>query len=245
MDEGGRPPPRAGKGLAGPVYVSSHTITVRADGAAAGDRKRERSPSEGSVFDSSAHDLQQFLLAASPEFTLRAVGEYNQEFKCSCFSCCANKFVYADLANPVNCACKLRAAVIESLNDNHCVMYNLLDNLGVVHRSRLVYTRADATHGFDADETYPDIDAHIVEFYRAPGAGETFKQYVESDTYWKLIGFAKRICDCETVDEEGIIQWRNFILHLYEIRTTPYMMHTHYVLKPLIRVLWPQLTIDA
>jgi hypothetical protein len=234
MDEEARP--RAGKGMAGPVYVSSHTISVRADG----DRKRERSPSEASMFDHSAHNLEQFLYAASSEFALLVVSEYNEEFKCSCFSCCANKFNFADLENPVNCECKLRLAIIERLKDNNCEMYNLLDNLGVVHRARLMFKKADASNGVDTDETYPDIDAHVVEFYRVPGADETFHQYVESENYWKLIGFAKRICDCETVDDSGIIQWRDFILHLYEVRKTPYIMRTYNLLKALTRVLWPE-----
>jgi hypothetical protein len=208
------------------------------------ERKRERSPSsQGSMFNFDANNLEQFLRVASPEFTLRAVSEYNAEVKCSCFSCCANKFLFT--ANPVNGACTLRPAVIERLKVNHCEMYNLLDNLGVVHTSRLVYTKPDASHGVGADETYPDIDAHIVESYRAPGADETFQQYVESGNYWKLIGFGQRICDCGSVDYEGILQWRNFIMHMFEVRNTPFMVHTYHVLKPLTRVLWPQLVADA
>jgi hypothetical protein len=216
----------------GPATV--HTISK--------DRKRERSPSsETSMFNFDANNLEQFLCVASPEFTLRAVSEYNEEVKCSCFSCCANKFA----ANPVNGACKLRLAVIERLKVNHCEMYNLLENLGVVHTSRLVYKKPDASHGVGADETYPDINAHIVESYRAPGADETFQQYVESGNYWKLVGFGQRICDCGSVDYEGILQWRNFIMHMFEVRNTPFMVHTYYVLKPLTRVLWPQLAADA
>jgi hypothetical protein len=75
------------------------------------------------------------------------------------------------------------------------------------------------------------VDAHLVEVYREPGVDETYEDYQKSCNCWDFPGFAKRICECTSITDESILQWRDIA---FELRAfgAPLMIQ-------LFQSLWP------
>lgn len=227
---------QAGKGMAsGSVYVHSNVISV----GGSGDRKRGRESSQSSYEDDPDVNVTRFLEAVSVNTIVQAIGEYNAAVvRCSCYSCLANNFRGANHAALHGGSCKLREAIIALLTKHGLVMYNVLEHRDFKHVIHVEFKKMCPNSTIKAVEIFPETDAHIVEMYRTPADGEAYAGYLESENYWRISGFGQRICDCVTLDDADITQWRDFVLELFSVRMTTLMTTTYEVLIPLFKILW-------
>lgn len=192
-------------------------------------------------------DLTRFLEAASVELAMQIIIEHNAAVvRCSCFSCVANSFNGSNTDAAHNGRCKLRDAIIELLWKHGLSMYNLFEHRDVKHVSHTDFKKTGGSNNgrIQSVQTFPETDAHIVEMYRAPGETETFSEYRESENRWRIAGFGERICSATALGDQEVKRWREFVMGLYDVRKSAFMVSTYGVLSSLVSVLWPALECD-
>jgi hypothetical protein len=110
--------------------------------------------------------------------------------------------------------CVLRDDILERFTDHDILVCNIVEIEAVPHKVYLEYSKDQGSHAVACTQTFPDIDAHLVESYRLPGADETYDEYEKSGNHWDLLGFAKRICECTTITDDAILKWRDIAFEL-------------------------------
>jgi hypothetical protein len=138
---------------------------------------------------------------------------------------------------PTNEDCRLRKDFIERIVHNECSIFNIIDprHYGENQAVRVQYAPDRGYYCINRVETFPESDAHIVDYYRRPGPKETYSQYKANDDHWRLVGFGKRICDCKSVNDAAIIKWRDFFATMTMGAGDPEAD----VLVALFQLIWP------